>query len=73
MAFAPPFEPIEVISDIRCDETEAYILRSYRANDGIKFAVTIDESASATLMATSWLHGVSALRIPNELFLIRVL
>jgi hypothetical protein len=33
MALAAPFEPIEVTSDIRSNEAEAYTLRSYRVHD----------------------------------------
>jgi hypothetical protein len=52
MAFAPPFEPIEGASEIRCNEANVNILRSCRVLDWYQFAVTIDECASATLMAT---------------------
>jgi hypothetical protein len=56
-AFAPQFEPNEGASDIRCNEADVDILRSCRAHDRYQFAVTIDECASATLMATHALCG----------------
>jgi biotin carboxylase/acetyl-CoA carboxylase carboxyltransferase component/biotin carboxyl carrier protein len=52
MAFSLPFDSIEVSRDIRCIAAEVQILRSYRAYDVSQFAVTIDESESATLTAT---------------------
>jgi hypothetical protein len=69
MAFAPPVEPIEGASDIRCNEADVNILRCCRPHDMYQFAVTIDEFASATLMATRRF----ALRSPNESSLLRVL